>query len=151
MIDRIYFFDFTVAQDEVTGEPDAAKQRLLAQLDLKDTFEYEMQKLDADSFTKIEIKKAIKRLQIQAEIVGRRVSDIILANSQAYSLELQRVADFKLLLEDSAQICSISRHSLSMAQSTFIVSALKLIKNQIKRTNLCAVSKATEAIKELAS
>jgi hypothetical protein len=138
LIEKVYFYDFNSKQLE-------------EQIDCKNTFEFELKKYKDPlyNFNLIEIKKNLKRLQIQNEIVCRKVSDVILQNSHAYSVELQRVSDFKTLLEDSAQICSISRRFLSMTQSVFIMSTLKLIKNNIKKTNLTNTLKSIEAIKEL--
>lgn len=146
-IDKIYFFDFKNWPENEKIE----RETFLNKLNFNNTFEYEMKKyeLKLEDFNVMEIKKNLKRLQIQYEVVCRKVSDIILKNSQAYSIELQRVSDFKALLEDSAQICSISRRFLSMTESVFIISALKLIKNNIKRTNLVNMLKSIQAIKEL--
>jgi syndetin len=79
------------------------------------------------------------------------VSNIILQNSQAYSVELQRISDFKHLLEDSYQICSIARRSLLMNELVFTMPVLKLIKNQMKRTHLVRLSKSIRTIKSLES
>lgn len=86
-------------------------------------------------------------MQIQRDIVGRKVSDIILQNSQAYSIELKRVSDFKLLLEDSHQICCISRRSLNMSEHLFIFPTVKLIKKQIKKLHLVNLFSAIKEIK----
>ena len=130
LVDRVYFVDYSLHQ---TGSEDIA--------------EYELRKLDYTD--KNEIRLKIKQLQTQSSEVGRRVSDIILQNSQAYSQELQRVSDFKLLLEDSYQICSIARRSLFMNESIFIGPTLRLINKQMKKSHLIHMFKSVQGIKQL--
>ena len=135
-IDRVYFQDFlnlsTNSNDDLT--------------DSKDIIDYELKKL---TFDKTEIIAKIKQLRAQSNLVGCRVSDIILLNSAAYSQELQRVSDFKLLLEDSNQICSIARRSLFMNESIFTMPTLQLIKKQERKSNLIHLLNSIKGIKHL--
>jgi hypothetical protein len=103
--------------------------------------------LDSLSKSKEEIERVVNRLQVQRDIVGRKVSDIILQNSQAYSVELKRVSDFKILLEDSHQICSIARRALSMSEFMFVLPSLKLVKKQVKKMHLVNLFNAISEIK----
>lgn len=100
---------------------------------------------------KQEIEATIKRLRIQLDVVGRKCSDIILQNSQAYSVELKRVSDFKCLLEDSYQICAIARRALSMSEFMFVLPSLKLVKKQIKKAHLVKLYSAVNEIKSFVS
>ena len=96
---------------------------------------------------KEEIEKRVKHLRVQLDVVGRKCSDIILQNSQAYSVELKRVSDFKGLLEDSYQICAIARRALAMSEFMFVVPSLKLVKKQLKKSHLVQLYTAVTEIK----
>jgi hypothetical protein len=101
-----------------------------------------------DKFDRNELKSIIVKLQLQRDVIGRKVSDIILKNSQAYSQELQRITDLKLLLEDSFQLCSISRRSILMSKLIYILPALNVVRKQVKKMYLIKLLKSIEAIKE---
>jgi hypothetical protein len=62
---------------------------------------------------------------------------------------LQRVSDFKLLLEDSFQICSIARQSLFMNETFYTRPTLMLIKKQAGKSNLIRLYRSVEGIKQL--
>ena len=106
-----------------------------------------IQKKNMISFNKILIKNRAKKLQIEQDVVCRKVSDIILENSKAFSVELQRVSEFKFILEDSYQICSIARRSLFMSEYSFLMPTLKLVKKQMKKSNLIKLLNTVNEIK----
>lgn len=139
-IERVYFHDFLNLS---TTSSDPSNEDLT---ECKDIIDFELRKL---TFDKTEIIAKIKQLRAQSNIVGCRVSDIILLNSAAYSQELQRVSDFKLLLEDSYQICSIARRSLFMNESIFIMPTLQLIKKQERKSKLIHLLNSIKGIKHL--
>jgi hypothetical protein len=93
------------------------------------------------------LKNTILKLEIQRDIVNRQVSDAILKNSPAFTAELTRITDLKLLLEDSHQLSCISRRSLLMSRILFVVPALKLIKKQNRKLNLLKLIDSEEAFK----
>ncbi|RNA36788.1 syndetin isoform X1, partial [Brachionus plicatilis] len=139
LIEKVYFTNFTnqTVDQEKTSE-------------YNDTADFELKNLDYESpDVKINVKNVIKKLQIQHEIVGRKLSDIILQNSQSYSKELKRVSDFKQVLEDSYQICRISRRSLSMCLNSYIYSQLRLLTRQSKKIQLIKLLETIEDIKGL--
>ncbi len=149
-VERIYFIDFIQATK--TEEPEkysettaSTSTEIVKQTDIVD---YEIKQLN-NSCSRPQIKSRIKQLQLQYEIITRRISDNILQNSQAYSNELQRVSDFKLLLEDSYQICSIARRSLFMNETVFTKPTLQLIKKQVQKTRLISLYKSIQGIKRL--
>jgi hypothetical protein len=84
-------------------------------------------------------------------VIGRKVSDAILKNSQSYSHELQRITDLKILLEDSYQLCSISRRSLLVSKLVFVLPSLKLIKKQLRKLHLISLLKNIQAVKSFVS
>ncbi|CAF0856483.1 unnamed protein product [Brachionus calyciflorus] len=123
LLEKIYFLNFL--NSEETNE------------EFKDTVDFELKRLDFNNTDlKVQVKNLIKKLSVQHEIVGRKLSDIILQNRQAYSIELKRVSDFKHLLEDSHNMCCISRRSLEMSKNLYIHPRLKLIKKQIRKQQL---------------
>jgi hypothetical protein len=105
------------------------------------------QKLDLEKLDRKELKAVINKLHLQRDVIGRKVSDIILKNSQAYSQELQRISDLKLLLEDCHQLCSISRRSVLMSKLIFILPALNLVRKQVKKLYMVKLLKSIRAIK----
>lgn len=136
LIEKVYFTDF--------GSNDGSE------LEFIDASEFELRKLAAredGSLSKQDIESTVKRLRIQLDVVGRKCSDIILQNSQAYSVELKRVSDFKSLLEDSYQICAIARRALSMSEFMFVLPSIKLVKKQIKKSHLVKLYGAINEIK----
>ena len=128
-IDRIYFNDFT---DQT--------------LDYNDIVEFELKNATQ---TKLGLKQKLERLIQNRELVNKRVSDLILQNSKAYSLELQRVSDFKLLLQDSYQMCSIARRSLFTNETMYLLPILKLIRKQMKKSHMLNLFKSVQGINEI--
>ena len=110
-----------------------------------------VKKLNLDNFDKVQVKNTIIKLEIQRNIVGRKVSDAILKNSHSYSQELQRITDLKILLEDSFQLSTISRRSLLMTKLIFVMPSLKLIKKQTKKLHLVSFLKSIQAFKNFVS
>lgn len=104
-------------------------------------------KLNLGDFNKNQVRSTIIQLATQREIIGRKVSDAILKNSQSYSQELQRITELKILLEDSYQLSTISRRSLLMTKIIFVLPSLKLIKKQNRKRNLLSFLKAIQAFK----
>lgn len=135
LIDRIYFNDFNNNNniDETANE-------------YKDIVEYE---LKTASQNKHDLNVKLDKLTVHRDAVNKRVSDLILQNSRAYSLELQRVSDFKLLLEESHQMCAIARRSLHANEHMHTRPSLKLIRKQMKKTHLINLYKSMHAIREL--
>lgn len=157
-IDRVYFHNFNSNHESPTkfdtasfssGSTSSFNDSELAEC--SSIVEYELKRLhsNAKSDYKNDIKLKIKQLQTQANLVSCRISDNILQNSQAYSQELQRVSDFKLLLEDSFQICSIARQSLFMNETFYTRPTLMLIKKQACKSNLIKMYKSVEGLKQL--
>lgn len=154
-IDRVYFHNFNESPSKLdtasfsSGSTSSFNDSDLA--DCSSIIEYELRRLQTspNSNYKNDIKLKIKQLQTQANLVSCRISDNILQNSQAYSHELQRVSDFKLLLEDSFQICSIARQSLFMNETFYTRPTLMLIKKQACKSNLIKMYKSVEGIKQL--
>jgi hypothetical protein len=166
-IDKIYFNDFAFEVENEANIKNTSEYELNRQLnflieikneneiveqeenenlgDLKQTHKIEKQ------FSKLEIKNRTKKLQVEHEIVCRKVSDIILENSKSFSQELQRVSEFKFILEDSYQICSIARRSLFMSEHSFFLPSLKLVKKQIKKQNLIKLLNTILEIKKFVS
>jgi hypothetical protein len=104
-------------------------------------------KLNLENFNKNQVRSTIIQLATQRDIIGRKVSDAILKNSQSYSQELQRITELKILLEDSFQLSTISRRSLLMTKIIFVLPALKLIKKQNRKRNLLSFLKSIQAFK----
>lgn len=136
-VDRFYFVDYLNNRQSTDSNLSQSK----------DIVDYELAQLNCQS--KADIIARIKELQTKCTLVSRRISDNILANSQAYSQELQRVSDFKLLLEDSYQICSIARRSLHMNETIFTKPTLQLIKKQVRKTHLINLFKSIQEVKIL--
>ena len=160
LIDKIYFNDFSVHTQTTsfdhfkdTSDYELHKQAELVSATSIDDASYGVLSAEDDShsndtgsqskksnglieFNKLSIKNRAKKLQIEQDVVCRKVSDIILENSKAFSVELQRVSEFKYILEDSYQICSIARRSFYMAEYSFLMPSLKLVKKQVKKQNL---------------
>ena len=110
------------------------------------------QKLNRDNnFNKLEIKKTIKKLELQSDVLNKKVSDIILQKSHEYSAELQRVTDFKVLLEQSYQVCSMARSSLFAVEHIALFRTIDLIKKQMKKTNMIFMFRTINSIKMLVS
>lgn len=131
-IDRIYFNEFNNENETTTT-------------DYKDIIEYELKNAN----NKLDLKLKIEKLKKHREHVNKRVSDLILQNSKAYSKELQRVSEFKLLLEDSYQMCSIARRSLLTNETMFLLPQLKLVRKQMKKQHLISLFKSILAIRQL--
>jgi len=110
-----------------------------------DIIEYELKNAN----NKLDLKLKIEKLKKHREHVNKRVSDLILQNSKAYSKELQRVSEFKLLLEDSYQMCSIARRSLLTNETMFLLPQLKLVRKQMKKQHLISLFKSILAIRQL--
>ncbi len=148
-VERIFFIEFFQAKKLKEAPENSIKSDTISIeiIENTDIIDYEIKQLS--NLSKTLIKSRIKQLQLQYEIITRRISDNILQNSQAYSNELQRVSDFKLLLEDSYQICSIARRSLFMNQTIFTIPTLQLIKKQIRKTRLISLYKSIQDIKSL--
>jgi hypothetical protein len=159
LLERVYFIDFFNSNNDENSENLENKKRetnsqneeaTATHINLyKDVVEFELRKLQVSNepLDKNELKQKIKQLKSQLNVVGRRVSDIILQNSHAYSQELQRVSNFKLLLEDSYQICSIARRSLHMNELLFIAPTLKLIKKQANKLHRINLLNAIQGIR----
>ena len=141
LIEKIYFINFT-----------NQKSNLEEINKYNDTADFELKNIDYESNdVKMNVKNLIKKLLIQHEIVGRKLSDIILQNSQSYSKELKRVSDFKQILEDSFQICHISRRSLELCLESSIYSQLKLLTKQKKKLKLKNVLDTVREIRNISN
>lgn len=139
LIEKIYFINFANQASNVEEI-----------YEYNDTADFELKSIDYENTNvKIHVKNVIKRLRVQHEIVGRKLSDIILQNSQSYSKELKRVSDFKQILEDSFQICRISRRSLELCLDSYIYSQLKLIAKQKKKIKLKKLLKIVRELKNI--
>ncbi len=175
MIDKIYFNDFQLAEQTpqggfkdtsdyelnkhlelvtASGSADDASSGVMSAED--DTLSENSKKNPFSSavvipFNKLLLKNKVKKLQIEHEVIGRKVSDIILENSKAFSVELQRVSEFKFILEDSFQICTIARRSLFMSEYVYLMPALKLVKKQLKKQKLISLLKTVYEIKYFVS
>ncbi len=100
---------------------------------------------------KLEIKRCIKKLELQVDVVNHKMSDVILSKSQTYAAELQRVNDFKCLLEHSYQTCVDARSSLFMIEDLFLLKAMSLIRKQVRKANLVRIYKSAIMLKALVS
>ena len=101
--------------------------------------------------SKSEIKNLNFKLQLQLQIVSRKVSDLILANSPKCNKQLNNVTELQELLEQSQNYCLNARYSLSNTLNKFTIQTLRLTKNEFKKKQLGNLYKAMHKIKSLVS
>jgi len=139
-IERIYFNEFNNSEQSEESNTSTNTENVF-----KDIVEYELK----STTNKADLQAKLEKLKSYRDLVNKRVSDLILQNSRAYSQELQRVSDFKLLLEDSHQMCSIARRSLFMNETMFMLPTLKLIRKQMKKTHLINLFRSIQGIQRI--
>lgn len=91
------------------------------------------------------------KLQIQLQIVSRKLSDLILKNSDKCLQQLQNVTELKLLLENSNEYCSLARFSLKKSQKRITLNSFDLLQSEIKKRHLVQLLKTLYEIKKFVS
>ena len=147
LIESIYFVE--TKRDAAAVEENETNSRATATTNesTTDVAEFELHKLNLVKFDVAAVSATLARLEQQRDAIGRRVSEIILKNSQAYSQELQRISDLKLLVQDCHQLCGMSRRSILMSNLVSIKPALSLVRKQAKKLCLVKLLKIIQAVK----
>lgn len=155
LIEAIYFHDFKNDGETFNNYKDTSDYELNKQLEIESSVVEEKQPGDEKNctmpFSKQAIKTRAKKLHIERDVVGRKVSDIILENSRAFSVELQRISEFKFLLDDTYEVCTQARRSLHMSEYSFLLPSLKLVKRHVKKQNLVKMLNMMVEIKRFVS